>query len=115
MGLKSILIEQFGIPVVFTALEEKCPEVAIFIDSLDEVTLPVALERALTKRAEIEFGKPIKISEMPIDWIKYIRRFLVEDPALQVILSLLIEMGFVEIAGIDLQSFLTKLCGYEDK
>jgi len=121
MGLVNKLAQKYATAAIMEAIQEKSPPIYKFIDSLDEVSLSEAigilLEEDLRYNTKLIPGEMLTIDEVKnkINTTEYIIRFAKgKEPALNVLLDLIKELGIKEIAGIEVKDFLLNLTETEE-
>lgn len=115
MGLLNFIATKYGDDIIMDVLNEKFPPLAVFLDKLDENTLPECLADffdACDKMEEedLKLNKKVyNINEKKINWKSYKRRILTERPFINVLLDFLKDIGFEQMIGINLDTLIVEL------
>lgn len=120
MGFADFLAQKFAAGALMETLKAKCNPAYVFVDSLNEVSLPVAVARLFQEyhrlSTEVVTGQVINIEEakQELDMLTYFVRILQEAPATKPILDFIQALGFSEVGGISIAGFIEALAGYRE-
>ena len=126
MGIVNFIAQHQGVSILYDVLDSKFPELARFLERLDNFSLTENLRLLVTDILEeiddptiVDLTKPLTITEAKAiiqskaTLKRYLLRCLSNEPFLAVAVDFVRELGFDEVSGVDVGELLANVAGHE--